>query len=129
MHKVLVGGFDRSGVTVRSIPFLTPKRRERARRLKEGYRASLFSSMATSVLDMRPLPARTAGTIAQRLEAMLLHEVIDPNARRPSLGERVDRESVWSRQPITDGWPSATATVPRPGTTGRWAICSSMCVR
>ena len=71
--------------------------RDRTRRLKEERWAALFAAVAASVLDVMTLPARAAGTIARRLEPMLLHEAIDPNVGRHSLLERVDQECVWSR--------------------------------
>ena len=71
--------------------------RDRAARLKEERWAALFATVATSVLDVMTMPARAAGALARPLEAMLLHEVIDPNAQRPAMIKRVDMESVWSR--------------------------------
>lgn len=70
---------------------------EQARRLREERWAALLSSVAADILDVVLLPARTAGVLARRLEPMLLHEAIDPNARRMSLPERVDQEAMWSR--------------------------------
>jgi len=71
--------------------------RDQAARLKEERWASLFATVATSVLDVMTMPARAAGALARPLEAMLLHEAIDPNAQRPAMIRRVDMESVWSR--------------------------------
>ena len=71
--------------------------KDKARRLREERWASLLASVATDVLDVVMLPARVAGTLARRLEPMLLYEAIDPNARRLSLQQRVDQEAVWSR--------------------------------
>jgi len=70
---------------------------EKAGRLREERRAALLASVAADVLDVVLLPARAAGVLARRLEPMLLHEAIDPNAKRKSLLQRVDQETVWSR--------------------------------
>ena len=71
--------------------------RENASRLREERWASLLSSVAADVLDVVLLPARAAGVLARRLEPMLLYEAVDPNAKRMSLLQRVDREAMWSR--------------------------------
>ena len=70
---------------------------EKAGRLREERWAALLASVAADVLDVVLLPARAAGVLARRLEPMLLHEAIDPNAKRKSLLQRVDQETVWSR--------------------------------
>ena len=70
---------------------------EQARRLKEERWATLFATVATSVLDVMTMPARVASALARPLERLLLHEALDPNAQRPALLRRVDMESVWSR--------------------------------
>ena len=66
-------------------------------RLREERWASLLSSVAADVLDVVLLPARVANELARRLEPMLLYEAIDPNAKRKSLLQQVDQETVWSR--------------------------------
>ena len=47
--------------------------------IPEGRWASLFTAVASSILDLMTLAARTARALARRLEPMLLHEAIDPN--------------------------------------------------
>ena len=71
--------------------------RHDAARLREERWASLLSSVAADVLDVVLLPRRAASVLARRLESMLLYEAIDPNAKRKSLLQRVDQETVWSR--------------------------------
>ena len=78
------------------------KLRREARRVREERRAALFASVATSILDVVPLPQRVAKALARRPERMVLHEAIDPNIKRLSLLERVDRDAAWTRQAITD---------------------------
>ena len=75
--------------------------RHRLRRLKhripEGRWASLFSAAASSILDLLLLPRRIAKGLAKRLEPMLLHEAVDPNASRLLLLQRVDHRRAWLR--------------------------------
>jgi hypothetical protein len=66
-------------------------------RIPEGRWASLFAAVASNVLDLVILPVSTARALAKRLEPMLLHEAVDPNASRPLLLERVDRSVAWAR--------------------------------
>ena len=66
-------------------------------RIPEGRWASLFADAASSILDLVLLPARTANALARRLEPMLLHEAVDPNANRLHLLQRVDQGLAWAR--------------------------------
>jgi len=61
------------------------------RRQKAGRQQSLSSNE----VGMNPRNNVTANT--RRLEPMLLYEAIDPNAKRKSLLQQVDQETVWSR--------------------------------
>ena len=65
-------------------------------RIPESRWASLFASAASHILDLILLPTRTARALANRLEPMLLHEAMDPNASRLLLLQRVDRGVVWA---------------------------------
>ena len=80
--------------------------RRRLRRLRhripEGRWASLFASAASHILDLILLAARTARALARRLEPMLVHEAVDPNASRLLLLQRVDRGAAWAPKPITN---------------------------
>ena len=70
-------------------------------RIPEGRWASLFAAVSLAILDLLILPLRTAKALARRLEPMILCEVIDPNASRLLLLQRVDQRLVWSPA----GWP------------------------
>lgn len=70
--------------------------RRQRHRIPEGRWASLFTAVASSILDLLTLPARTARALARRLEPMLLHEAIDPNRGRPLLLQRVDQGRAWA---------------------------------
>ena len=71
--------------------------RRQRHRVPEARWASLFAAVASSILDLLTLPARTARALARRLEPMLLHEAIDPNRGRLLLLQRVDRGRAWAR--------------------------------
>ena len=66
-------------------------------RVHEGRWAALFAAAALSILDLLTLPASTATALARRLEPMLLHEAVDPNASRLLLLQRVDYAVAWNR--------------------------------
>ena len=55
----------------------------------------LFAAVSLTILDLLILPARTAKALARRLEPMLLHEAIDPNASRLFPMQRVDQRVAW----------------------------------
>ena len=67
--------------------------REKLRGVKggvpEGRWAAVFASVATQILDLLLAPARLARATARWLEAMLIHEAIDPNISRQLLLARV----------------------------------------
>ncbi len=65
------------------------KLRGRKGSVPEGRWAAVFSSVATDILDLLLAPARQVRPIARWLEAMLLHEAIDPNVSRQLLMARV----------------------------------------
>ena len=64
-------------------------------RIPEGRWASLFAAVSLTILDLLILPTRTAKALARRLEPMLPHEAIDPNASRLLLMQRVDLRVAW----------------------------------
>ena len=64
-------------------------------RIPEGRWASLSAAVSLAVLDLLILPARTAKALPRRLEPMLLHEAVDPNASRLLLLQRVDQGVAW----------------------------------
>ena len=66
-------------------------------RIPEGRWASLFAAAAVNILGLLLMPARTARTLAKRLEPMLLHEAVDPNRSRLLLMQRVDEGAAWAR--------------------------------
>ena len=84
-------------VSRRLLDAVRKRLRRLARRVPEGRWASLFAANALSVLDLLTAPARAAKVLATRLEPMLLHEALDPNASRPLLLERVDQGIAWAR--------------------------------
>ena len=55
----------------------------------EGRWAAVFASVASQILDLLLAPARLARATARWLEAMLLHEAVDPNGSRQLLLARV----------------------------------------
>lgn len=73
--------------------------RERLRSLKgqvpEGRWAELFAAVASQILDLILAPAPLARAMARWLEAMLLHEALDPNLSRQLLLRRVQNAVTW----------------------------------
>jgi putative transposase len=67
-----------------------------AHRIPESRWAALFADTALNILDLIVLPARTARLLAKRVESMLLHEAVDPNASRLQLLQRVDQGVAWA---------------------------------
>ncbi|MGH2670930.1 MAG: transposase, partial [bacterium] len=61
----------------------------------EGRWAAVFVSVASQILDLLLAPARLARATARWLEAMLLHEAIDPNLSRQLLLARVQNGVGW----------------------------------
>ena len=59
-------------------------------RIPEGRWAALFAAVSLAILDLLILPLRTAKALARRLEPIMLHEAVDPNASRLLLLQRVD---------------------------------------
>ena len=72
------------------------RRRRLRHRIPESRWASLFASAASHILDLILLPARNARALARRLEPMLLHEAVDPNASKLLPLQRVDRGVAWA---------------------------------
>ena len=70
--------------------------REKLRGVKgvvpEGRWAAVFASVASQILDLLLAPARLARPTARWLEAMLIHEAVDPNVCRQLLLARVQNE-------------------------------------
>jgi putative transposase len=66
-------------------------------RIPEARWASIFAAAAITILDLLLMPSRTARALARRLEPMLLHEAVDPNAKRLHLLQRVDQGVAWAR--------------------------------
>lgn len=64
-------------------------------RVPEGRWAALFASVASQILDILLTPARHARAMARWLEAMLLHEALDPNVSRQLLLERIQNGVTW----------------------------------
>jgi len=54
-----------------------------------------FAGFATSVLELLLAPADLARRAAVWLEAMVLHEAVDPNLSRPLLRQRVEEAAAW----------------------------------
>ncbi len=61
----------------------------------EGRWAAIFAVASTAILDLLLIPARLARESAKRIEAMLLHEALDPNLCRPQLLARVENGVTW----------------------------------
>jgi IS4 transposase len=65
------------------------------RKLAHPYRvpdarwAALFATVATTILDLLLAPPQLSRSLAKWLEAMLMHEAVDPNISRPLLLDRV----------------------------------------
>jgi len=70
---------------------------EDRRRVREERWSALLATLGTSVLEVVLLPTRIAAVLAERLEALLLHEAPDPNVKRLSLLERADCRQAWAR--------------------------------
>jgi IS4 transposase len=62
----------------------------RRRVVPEGRWASVFAAVSTAILDLVLAPARLARASARWIEAMLLHEAVDPNLSRHLLLARVE---------------------------------------
>jgi len=60
-----------------------------------GRWAAVFCSVAGQILDLVVAPAKIAGAMARWLEAMLLHEAVDPNVSRQLLMARVQNGVGW----------------------------------
>lgn len=71
------------------------KLRSAGRQIPEARWAAIFAGFATSVLELVLAPAALAREMAVWLEAMLLHEAVDPNLSRPSLRARVEKAAAW----------------------------------
>lgn len=73
--------------------------REKLRGIKggvpEGRWAAVFASVAAQILDLLLAPARLARAMARWLEAMLIHEAVDPNVSRQLLLARVQNGVGW----------------------------------
>jgi len=61
----------------------------------EGRWAAVFASVASQILDLLLAPAKLACAMARWLEAMLLHEAVDPNVSRQLLMARVQNGVGW----------------------------------
>ena len=61
----------------------------------EGRWAAVFAAAASQILDLLLAPARFARATARWLEAMLLHEALDPNVSRQLLLARVQNGVRW----------------------------------
>lgn len=65
------------------------------RQIPEQRWGAILTGFATSVLELVLAPAALARRMAVWLEAMLLHEAVDPNLSRPLLRERVEKAATW----------------------------------
>ncbi len=65
------------------------------RSVAEGRWAAVFCSVAGQSLDFVVAPAKIAGAMARWLEAMLLHEGVDPNVSRQLPMARVQNGVGW----------------------------------
>lgn len=61
----------------------------------EGRWAEMFAAVAPQILDLLLAPARLARAMARWLEAMLLHEALDPNVSRQLLLGRIQNGAAW----------------------------------
>jgi len=61
----------------------------------EGRWAAVFTSVVAQILDLMLAPAKTAAAMARWVEAMLLHEAVDPNVSRQLLLTRVQNGVTW----------------------------------
>ena len=64
-------------------------------RKKHIVEALLFASVAAQILDLMLAPAKMAAAMARWVEAMLLHEAVDPNLSRQLLLTRVQNGVTW----------------------------------
>lgn len=71
------------------------KLRDARRTVPEGRWAAVFASIAAQILDLMLAPARIAAAMARWVEAMLLHEAVDPNVSRQLLMARVQNGGTW----------------------------------
>jgi hypothetical protein len=55
----------------------------------------VFASVAAQILDLMLAPAKIAAAMARWVEAMLLHEAVDPNVSRQLLLTRVQNGVNW----------------------------------
>ncbi len=69
--------------------------RTRQRVVPEARWAAIFAAVSSAILDLLLAPARLARASAGRVEAMLLHEAVDPNLSRQSLLARVENGATW----------------------------------
>jgi IS4 transposase len=56
---------------------------------------AIFKEVSQAVLDVMLAPARLASQLSRKLEAMLLHEAVDPNLSRQLLPARVENGATW----------------------------------
>jgi len=64
-------------------------------RVPEGRWAAAFTSVASQTLDILLTPVKASAVMARKLEAMLLHEAVDPNVSRQLLRARVENGVGW----------------------------------
>jgi len=84
-----------AGETVRELYGAELEDREHATQCARGARGAMFKETSQAVLDVVLAPARLALELSCRLEAMLLHEAVDPNVSRRSLMARVENGATW----------------------------------
>jgi IS4 transposase len=65
------------------------------RAIPEGRWAAIFAAVSSAILDLVLAPARLARASARWIEAMLLHEAVDPNLSRQLLLTRVENGVTW----------------------------------
>ena len=56
---------------------------------------AIFKEVSQAVLEVMLAPARLASELSRKLEAMLLHEAVDPNLSRQLLPARVENGATW----------------------------------
>jgi len=69
--------------------------RGRQRVVPEGRWAAIFAAVSNALLDLVLAPARVVRESAKCIEAMLLHEAVDPNLSRRLLLARVENGVIW----------------------------------
>ena len=79
----------------RLLQVVREKLRDGRRRIPEGRWAAVFASVVAQILDLMLAPARIAAAMARWVEAMLLHEAVDPNVSRQLLLTRVQNGVTW----------------------------------